>query len=1687
MSEDSLKTDFFVDPYFDDFDEDKKFHRILFRPGFAVQARELTQMQTILQDQVRKFGSHIFQEGSIVKGTQIVLDYGISFAKLANTAIAATYANTTVQGVVSSCQGKVFANAEIDGVAGDPPTIFVKFLTGDKTVDEGFVAAFVNTTAVTANTSASAVDDTYNGNSIKIISGTGSGQVRLISDYIGASRTVEVSETWTIDPDVTSRYQINETLAEYVAGEELFITTDFTSNTTVSLLADPVGDSSGLGVTEGVVYNKGFFAKVSQQFIILDKYTRTPTATIGLTSIESIVTADDDSSLLDPASGSFNENAPGSDRFKLDLVLSKKANGTGADAAANNFIELAKVDNGDLIKVIKYPTYSDIMDTLSRRTFDESGSYTVTPFQLSLNPKDVQVSGSITSATSSQVIIDDEISSIVVGAYDDMRIVFLTGNAAGDEGTISTYDGFGTVNLVTPLVTTPNTGDQYLIYDDANFVAELEAGKAYVKGREIETISTTKIVIPKARDTEQVNNFDIFTNFGSFLKMDSVLGFFDVTNYETVYLHNVPEASVSTGASFLNDVIGTARVRQVGDTGSDEEGPVTNLHMFDFRFSNTISGTVASSDVDPVIVNLEVDAKHPTIDDIYNGATITVVDAGITDVREILDYVGSTREVTLASPLQNATSGSATYTIAFNAKNIRSVTVPDTVPSPTVFTAQANTSVIGKVGSVHSGTTVVFDTDDNTLVLPIPNDAVKTIRSEGGGVDSDYRFQRSFTPVSFTAGVGAISTATSDERFVGTGASDIADSLKNAHYFVTVTAAGTSAFAVGDIIDFTAASRTINIPTPGGASVGTATFDAQDAGNFTGFINASIDINTAQEKIKTLITANTTFATGLVADGQKFIAAPNIVPGSLDSLEVSDVAQLVAVYDSLNPSLPVSNTMVGNSAHEVTSRYTINTGQKDNYYDHGNITLRASSSAPTGQVLVIFDHFTHSGGKGYFSVDSYTNINYEDIPTFTSPTTGDTLQLRDVIDFRPKRQNGTNDEIDFTLEGGQHPIPTTSFEADYSFYIGRVDTIVALPTGEFEAVSGISAFDPSSPKIPDDSMALYQLEIPPFTFNAFDVRTRKIENKRYTMRDIGNLEKRIDNLEYYTSLSLLEQTAADLTITDANGLERFKNGILVDNFKGHGIGDVLSGDYNCSTDPERNELRPSWFGGHTGHNIYIATDTILANRPQQTGDILTVPYTLEKFINQPLASRNSVLNPFNKLSWIGTTILVPERDDNVDINTNPDVKVNLEGDLDAWEALTGPTNQKFSTEWNSWNTRWSGKNVVSSERFNETSKTRVKGGTRINKSTILRETTETSKKQTRNGIRSQVSVETVSKSVGDRIVDVSVIPFIRSQYIAWSVKGMKPNTRLHAFFDEVNVDAYVGLVEGTLGTLITTDSKGNASGVFLIPRSNVPSTNGGLGFEFRVGERIFLLIDDLYGRDDVATTFSEVTFVATGLKQTRETTYISTRVPRMKSETVSDKRTLRSRVTKETVLSTSSKFKAKKTPKPKPPSTPVDPYTPPAFDAGYGQAPGDSVGNPSGTDGVDAAPGEAGPGGGGGGGDGSKIICTEMNRLYGFGSYRNAIWLNYAAEKHLAPEWELGYHKLFYPLVARMETNKYIRIFCEWFAKGRTDMIRREMRGTPTTITQKLAKAFIMPIVFVTGWLVNSGIISKSDYNKKVK
>ena len=307
----ALSTDFNVDPYYDDYDETKNFHRILFKPGYAVQAREVTQLQTILQKQVERHGEHLFKNGSIVLGCELNYDNEAKSLKLETQYSGAdvsvtNFANTIINGGTSNARGRIVSSEA--GTASEQPTLMFHYLNNNTFQD---------------------------GETVSIVGGS------------------------------TSANTIS------AAG--------------VSGLADAAANSSVCSINSGVFYVGGFFVLLDAQTLTLEKYTSTPSYRVGIQVTETITTSDGDGSLLDPAQGAYNYAAQGANRYKIALSLSKKAF-TAADpveaAADENFYQLLKVSNGQKLQEVKYPVYSELEKVLARRTSDESGDYTVTPFNL---------------------------------------------------------------------------------------------------------------------------------------------------------------------------------------------------------------------------------------------------------------------------------------------------------------------------------------------------------------------------------------------------------------------------------------------------------------------------------------------------------------------------------------------------------------------------------------------------------------------------------------------------------------------------------------------------------------------------------------------------------------------------------------------------------------------------------------------------------------------------------------------------------------------------------------------------------------------------------------------------------------------------------------------------------------------------------------------------------------------------------------------------------------------------------------------------------------------------------------------------------------------------------------------------------------------------------------------------------
>lgn len=1305
-------------PYFDDYTEEKEFLKILYRPGFAVQARELTQSQDILQNQVSRLGSFVFKSGSQVLGGQVTLDTNVNYANVnplyQNTAVNLTqFANNVITDAATrTVRASVITVAPQLAGSNDPPTLMLKYLTG---------TTFAN----------------------------------------GANITVETSNTGPFALLANTDSQGIGSIASLQEG--VF----FIDLRNINAIANANANSVS-------TLTNGYFVRVPQQTIILEKYNAVPTYRVGLQVSDAIVTEQDDSSLLDPALGSTNYQAPGAARYLINSTLSKRGFASQDDTT---FIELMRISQGQLNSAQKLPVLGDLNNTLALRTYEQSGSFTVTPFSINF--------------------------------------------------TDSTNNDIANANT-----------QQYNV--------ALDAGTAYVEGYRYQTVSKTFLSAPRARTTVNVSSANIQTYYGNYLLIDTVKGEFNISTLPQVDLHCVTTANVIPGSTaYANTLMGTARLRALEYNSSSNTADgltyVFRAHLFDVN-----TGSISSVSTSSGPSNVSFGPLFSTSDNAYAGMQINIPFTG--DSRYITSYTGSTKNATVDRPWTIQPANGNTFTIINSISAVKSLGLST---SSSFVTANSNINIGSKNQFGAFQNTTITDTNFQPLIFRLPN---STVAQGLNGQTYQYRY-RVATGQTLQVGTPLIVNLTvpGDATAVFSASGISGSDLTTLTDFLCVTVPGGG--VAGQIVPMTSPRNVAVTDT-------TATF-TMVAGDPT-FTNvdvfASIDTEIGP-KTKTLITPNTTNvlvaggtavgnATVYLTSGQVyFLAAPTSElgnPSRSQDLYISDAISVVVV-DSGAPARPVSDAMVVAAASNstvpggginITNNFIFNGGQKDTYYDHASLTLKPGAAAPIGQVLVLVTYWSHSATGSYFSVDSYPD--YTTIPVFNSPTTG-AYSLRDCLDFRPRRDDVVA-TYTFSNSGTillPEPLPSLNFEVNFAYYLPRIDQIILTKNGDFRILQGDSSLNPSTPKVPDKSMILYTLTVPPYTFYSANVIPKFHDNKRYTMADIGTLDKRISAVEYYTALNNLEQSATQQTITDANGLSRPKNGILVDNFQGSSIADVTNLDYYAAIDQQNNELRPA----AQINNIPFNFNSGLSSHYARSGKIFTLPYSTATFIDQSTASRTENLNPFNLTVWNGTMKLDPESDTWVDTAQLPAVITNLSGDNDAWaavgQAFNDPRNP-YSTSWNSWQTYSAGTNVLASNQ-SQGFVTRQINGTYVDAAhaqggwsafqtfnqITQTTTTQTVQNQVRTGIQTTLSSDVITKPIGTNLVDISVVPFIRSSLIHYVARSMKPLTNVHPYFDNVDVTPY------TLSASVITFTSNVAfqdtyqHREFLVDQDG--GTNGGLG------------------------------------------------------------------------------------------------------------------------------------------------------------------------------------------------------------------------------------------------------------------
>ena len=708
--------------------------------------------------------------------------------------------------------------------------------------------------------------------------------------------------------------------------------------------------------------------------------------------------------------------------------------------------------------------------------------------------------------------------------------------------------------------------------------------------------------------------------------------------------------------------------------------------------------------------------------------------------------------------------------------------------------------------------------EKNTAIFQLPYETVKTLLTEDNSSlsDTSFKIRRQFVTTLSSAGTATL-TAGTNETFAAFVENDYSVSIMT-------TGSGTTG-AVGDLISLSTGSDFSLGGSPNGKTLAINLGSGYNGHKIK--VTATINASVVGAKTKTA-TTNTT-----VTIDTEALATDDYI-----SLGKADVYQLNSVFMASNFS-----TAASTSDTEITDRFELDTGQRDNYYDIARLKLKPGKVNPTGRLLINYDYFEHGAGN-FFSVDSYSGFDYENIPAYRSDVSNTTFVLRDCLDFRPRVDDAStinSGNSDRTFDGtGASSIEfckvNTDVTADLEYYLSKRGRVYLSSRGDFKVVLGASAIEPGFGEQMKDAIHLYDIFMPAFTFDPSTIDIKAIDNRRYTMRDIGGLHKRIESIEYYTQLSLLESNAQGLQIQDADGFDRFKNGIIVDNFTGHGIGDVTDNDYSISMDMGKGELRPSH---HMDNSNLIESDSKLGssasmtdairttNGYQKTGDLITLPYTEETEIEQLYASTTVNLNPFDTISFVGNVVIDPDQDDWMETEVLPEMTINIPGVFDTLTTGAGEAVQELNlgTVWDEWNNNWSSVDIAGTEETERFRERRprwagVNGGPNGLIRDIDRTTVDTQEvnNRTRTGTRTTLQPGGLrNTSIGNRVVQVAFATFIRARDISFTANGMKPGTRIFPFFDSEDVSAYVTPTGSSAGAALTTNAAGSASGVFSIP------------------------------------------------------------------------------------------------------------------------------------------------------------------------------------------------------------------------------------------------------------------------------
>ena len=1473
-------------PYFDDFSESNNYQKVLFKPGLPIQARELTTLQSILQNQVEKFGKHFFKEGSVVIPGQIAYDSDFTAVMIDETHL------------------------------GLPVNLYLTNLIGKTIKGED--------SGVTAKV------ETFITNSTSEL-----GNYTLYVKYQSSSETDFARQDFVDGENLIVLDEVQYGLSN-IRANSTFATTTISNSTRTG---------SAAKIAEGVYFIRGFFVNVQPQTVILDQYTNKPSYRVGLLITEELVTASQtNSDLFDNARGFSNFAAPGADRFKISTTLIKKSIDDFDD---ENFVELLRVENGVLSKFVKDSNYNLIRDELARRTYDESGDYYVKPFTLSTRESlnDRQGNNGTyfeNQKTKGGLIPSDDLLTLSVSpgkayvrGYEvetinttniDLPKTRTTEKQSNESLSFTlgrqielnnvygqTPVGFGTtsmVHLYDQRTATPGTAS-------GNKIGVARVYDLKLKNAEYKD-ATTKF---------EASLYDVQTftylNLNTTTIMDRPAFIEGQSSNSSGFLY---EAMNDTNQMILYQVSGQFQVgEEIKVNGEVINRTIDKVH--DHRFDD-VHQIVGNSGVpftaDPILDIGKLLAPAGT------QYTITAASGGVSTV--------TSANASFAVGIK--TGDIVQYTKAGNSvPTYNRVTTVNTAAKNVVISPTTNVTDICD-GTLPSGQITTNDFFNVSLEIKNDGDAYlfsDLTRQNVANVDlssSSLVFRKSYA---VTVSGGAFSEVLETDPNVTLEPFDeedyslafdngVIEPLSNQKLVVSGRTVSLSNVSTNGPAKLTVTWKKVNLrpkkkvfqrcsvsvitgSSKGGSGSGNTKLDdgltynalygtrvqdrrislgIPDVANVIGVFESSTNQDPALPKLN-LVNLNSNILNAIRGEtiiGQDSGAsAAFVTTNGTNEVEfvylnenVFNTNELVKFRES-NISANISGVVPGD--RDIKDNFEFDPAQRREYVGYSALVRTAGASAPSKRLKVVYNNYFIDGSDpgDFVVVNSYDADRYTyDLPFISG------LSASDIIDFRPRVTAFTANNLSpFEFEARNFdPLTSSSTHIiakdkstnlSYDYYVGRIDKLYLTKEGIFSLQKGIPALTPKIPNTLDNALEIATIVLPPYIYYSDEVRTRLQTHKRYRMKDIAGIEKRLKNVEYYTALSLLESDTANMELRDPQtNLNRFKAGFFVDNFKSILGGDIKNSQFRASIDTVEGRLRPSHYT--TSIDLLLGSEVVVgaatSSNPSadyrfvndlgdtnvvRKGDVVCLDYDHEIYIINKFATRIENVNPFAVVNWIGQIELNPSTDTWIETRRSART-YDIEGSFSASMAITGAdSNTGMSPiDWGSWETTWTGQSttqgpaIESITRQTGSRSTSVRGqftrgpgiprgrGIPITTTTTIdsrtttfrNQTTTTTRNQSREGIQFRVGERFDSTSLGDKVVSTDVIATMRSRNIEFITRRLKPNTRLYSFFDNIDMSKYtvpklieIEMTSGTFGTgEVVSGSLGSASIRFRLAQQN---------------------------------------------------------------------------------------------------------------------------------------------------------------------------------------------------------------------------------------------------------------------------